>query len=420
MRVRRAAGRLALLCALTFLPGPVNAGEPPHATELFSAASAGTGLSEPDIQALAEHAGISRDEATHRMELQAHAADLEASVAVRWPDTFAGLWLRTESAGIEIAFTDVPEDFGTVLAGFPYPHAVSLIDAKRSLQELVSLQQTMGALRAALQEGRVVGPVAPALLDTAGFYDLGIDVEANQVIVYAVERNNALTSAFQAIYGDAVRVQDGVTNPACFRQDCRYTMRGGLWLTKPNLSQLCTASFTAFTNLSTYYTLSAGHCSRDSGEYVRYHAGVHLGAVNLRQTQYTVDAERILRQNSVWFMSASIFVETNDIRPIYYHISWESTAVNAFVGKSGMTTGTTRGYITDKWVSPHWITNGYNFIRTSACAQPGDSGAPVFQNNTAYGIVSGATLGQCTTASSFVFGNILYAMQTLQVSLLSA
>lgn len=191
-------------------------------------------------------------------------------------------------------------------------------------------------------------------------------------------------------------------------------MRGGL-----ALQPVCTSSFTAFTSTA-YYTLSAGHCSRDTGLYDRSHAGTSLGTVNLRLTQNRVDAERIIRQNSLWYMSASIFVETTDIRPIYRHISWESTAVNTFVGKSGKTTETTRGYITDKDYSPSWITNNpERFIVVDACAEPGDSGAPVFRNNTAYGILSGGSVIGCPNGI-LVYGNILYAMQALQVSLLSA
>lgn len=51
-------------------------------------------------------------------------------------------------------------------------------------------------------------------------------------------------------------------------------------------------------------------------------------------------------------MSASIFVESNDIRPVYYHITWDSTMIGTLVGKSGEETGTTRGNISSKYQSP--------------------------------------------------------------------
>lgn len=411
---------VAVALFVAFAPTPGWAAESPITTVHYSAAADARGIAESDVNALAEHEGVTLAEARYRIELESLAADLEPLVVSRWPDTFAGLWLRTDGPpGIVIAFTERAEaNLAALAADFARPEALSVVHVERSLSDLVALQERMRLDRTAIQSG-TAGLIPWPIASTDGLYDLGIDVTTNQVVVYVEEPAQALLDLFVQQYGDAIRLEAGVTQPACQRHDCRYTMRGGLWLTRPNFQQLCTASFTAFTSTA-YYTLSAGHCSRDTGEYRRYHGGINLGTVNLRQTQNRVDAERILRENPIWFMSASIFVESNDIRPIYHHISWDSTAINTFVGKTGMATGTTRGYITDKYISPGWITNNpERFIRVDACADNGDSGAPVFRNNTAYGIVSGASIIGCPNGI-FVYGNILYAMQTLQVSLLSA
>lgn len=89
------------------------------------------------------------------------------------------------------------------------------------------------------------------------------------------------------------------------------------------------------------------------------------------------------------FVSSALFVSSSDIRPIYYHITWDATMYNTLVGKAGGSTGTQRGYITSTYVMPSYVTNGHRFIRAEYCAKDGDSGAAVFNTNTAYGIHSG-------------------------------
>lgn len=417
-RLLRRLRAVSVALVLASLPGPAAGSAPPVATTPFTAAGEAE-FTTAAVDELAAYEGVSADEARYRLELESLAADLEPVVAATWPNSFGGLWLRIDGPpGIVIAFTkNGSENVAELATAFARPEALLNVDVERSLADLVALHGQLRSTREAVQN-LAAGPIPLAIADTGGTYDIGIDVVTNQVAVYAMEETAELRAAFNALYGDAVRVQGGAMVPACQRHDCRYTMRGGLWLTAPNQQKLCTSSFAAFSG-STYYTLSAGHCTRESGITGRYHGGVNFGSVcsSCWVVARSVDAERIPRQNSVWYMGASIFVEPTDIRPIYQHISWESTAVNTFVGKSGMNSGTTKGYIYDKYLSLSYVPNSERFIGVAACAVVGDSGAPVFRNNTAYGILSGVS--GCPNGA-FAFGNIVYAMQGLGVSLLSS
>jgi hypothetical protein len=55
-------------------------------------------------------------------------------------------------------------------------------------------------------------------------------------------------------------------------------------------------------------------------------------------------------------------------------------------------------------------------IRTNICAEPGDSGAPLFSGNTALGILSGGS-GNCTAGGDTFFQPITEALSTFGVTI---
>ncbi|MGI8830801.1 MAG: trypsin-like serine protease [Candidatus Limnocylindria bacterium] len=62
------------------------------------------------------------------------------------------------------------------------------------------------------------------------------------------------------------------------------------------------------------------------------------------------------------------------------------------------------------------------FRRADYCADTGDSGASVFNTNTAYGIHSGGGQGGCSNNPNDygIFGNIVYAKDALGVQILAS
>jgi streptogrisin D len=92
---------------------------------------------------------------------------------------------------------------------------------------------------------------------------------------------------------------------------------------------------------------------------------------------------------------------------------------NAVVGRpvvrSGSTTGVHTGVVTalNSTVNyPEGTVTG--LIRTTVCAEPGDSGGPLFAGNTALGLTSGGS-GDCRTGGVTFFQPVVEALGTLKV-----
>jgi streptogrisin B len=81
------------------------------------------------------------------------------------------------------------------------------------------------------------------------------------------------------------------------------------------------------------------------------------------------------------------------------------TAANAFVGeqvkRTGSTTGTHSGTVTAPNVTVHYQGGGTvsGMIQSTVCAEPGDSGGPMYDGTKALGITSGGS-GDCKTGGT--------------------
>jgi hypothetical protein len=102
--------------------------------------------------------------------------------------------------------------------------------------------------------------------------------------------------------------------------------------------------------------------------------------------------------------------------------------VGAEVCKSGVVTEVTCGEVLSKTYSANsatWVPNQMDFIRTTVCSIPGDSGAPVYtvsrDNRTAQGIVSSGSAKPCSDPEfSSTFGHIEFAEDALGVNVTTA
>lgn len=85
-----------------------------------------------------------------------------------------------------------------------------------------------------------------------------------------------------------------------------------------------------------------------------------------------------------------------------------SGAANAYVGervtRDGSTTGVHSGTVTALNVTVHYSGGGTvkGMIQTTVCAEPGDSGGPLYDGQTAIGITSGGS-GNCRTGGTTFF-----------------
>jgi streptogrisin B len=138
---------------------------------------------------------------------------------------------------------------------------------------------------------------------------------------------------------------------------------------------------------STYYFLTAGHCGK------------------VANTWYTNASHTTLIGATVGYSFPG-----NDYALVRYDNTSLShpggyTAANAFVGeavkRTGSTSGTHSGTVTALNVKVHYVGGGTvsGMIQTNVCAEPGDSGGPLYDGTKALGITSGGS-GDCRTGGT--------------------
>lgn len=137
---------------------------------------------------------------------------VQAAAAERWPNEFAGAWLKGDR--IVVAFTANAEEKAAVLEQ-EVLRGTSPLEArtvKHSLEELVDLQERMGKDRGRAQGGQrdLPRPIA----DLGGQFDLDIDIEANVVVVGAERVTPELREAFRTYYDTtAISFEEGLSTP---------------------------------------------------------------------------------------------------------------------------------------------------------------------------------------------------------------
>jgi streptogrisin D len=97
------------------------------------------------------------------------------------------------------------------------------------------------------------------------------------------------------------------------------------------------------------------------------------------------------------------------------------SAGNPFVGESvtrrGSTTGVHSGTVTALNVTVHYVGSGTvrGMIQTNVCAEPGDSGGPLYHNTVALGLTSGGS-GNCRTGGTTFFQPVTEALSRYGVA----
>jgi streptogrisin B len=156
---------------------------------------------------------------------------------------------------------------------------------------------------------------------------------------------------------------------------------------------------------STFYFLTAGHCGK------------------VAKTWYTNSSHTTLIGPTIDYSFPG-----NDYALVRYDNSSLShpggyTAANAFVGESvtrrGSTTGVHSGTVTALNVTVRYQGGGKvsGMIQTTVCAEPGDSGGPLYDGAKAIGITSGGS-GNCQTGGTTFFQPVTEALSAYGVTML--
>ena len=156
---------------------------------------------------------------------------------------------------------------------------------------------------------------------------------------------------------------------------------------------------------STYYFLTAGHCTDGAGTWYDSSGSV-IGST--AGSSFPGNDYGIVRYASG--VSHEGTVGGQDIT------SAGTPSVGQSVTRRGSTTGTHSGTVLGLNATVNYGADGivYGLIDTNVCAEPGDSGGPLYSGTTAYGLTSGGS-GDCTYGGETFFQPVTEALSVYGV-----
>lgn len=188
-----------------------------------------------------------------------------------------------------------------------------------------------------------------------------------------------------------IRRSTGVFNPLLSAGDAIY---GGQYR--------CSLGFNVVAG-GTYYFLTAGHCGKVANTW--YTNAGHTTLIGPTvSASFPGDDYALVR-----------YANTSLSHPGGF------TAANAYVGepvkRTGSTTGTHSGTVTALNVTVRYTGGGTvrGMIQTNVCAEPGDSGGPLYDGTKALGITSGGS-GDCRSGGTTFYQPVPEAANTYGVT----
>ncbi|MFG2644022.1 S1 family peptidase [Streptomyces sp. NPDC048370] len=171
----------------------------------------------------------------------------------------------------------------------------------------------------------------------------------------------------------------------------------------------CSLGFNVRDSAGNYYFLTAGHCTDGAGTwYSNSGRTTVLGSTS--GSSFPTNDYGIVRYTNT-SVTKSGTVGSVDI----------TSAANATVGMSvtrrGSTTGTHSGSVTGLNATVNYGGGDivYGMIRTNVCAEPGDSGGPLYSGSRAIGLTSGGS-GNCSSGGTTFFQPVTEALSAYGVS----
>jgi streptogrisin D len=233
-----------------------------------------------------------------------------------------------------------------------------------------------------------------------------VDPASNQVVVSV---DSSVTGAKLAQvkaavqkYGDAARIEytAGTFSLRIAGGDAIY---GGQFR--------CSLGFNVVSGSGVHYFLTAGHCGNIATTW--YSNSSHTSTLGTRAgTSFPGNDYAIIR-----YSSSTVQPGTVDL----YGGSQDITSAgNAFVGqsvrRSGSTTGVHSGTVTAVNATVNYAEGTVTgLIRTTVCAEGGDSGGSLFAGSTALGLTSGGS-GNCSSGGTTFFQPVTEPLSVYGVS----
>ncbi|MFI1827461.1 S1 family peptidase [Streptomyces sp. NPDC020412] len=165
---------------------------------------------------------------------------------------------------------------------------------------------------------------------------------------------------------------------------------------------------------STYYALTAGHCTNIASTWYTNSAGTSTLGTRTGSS-FPNNDYGIIRHNNASAADGRVSLYNGSYRDI-------TSAGNARVGqsvqRSGSTTGLHSGSVTGLNATVNYGGGDvvYGMIQTNVCAEPGDSGGALFSGSTALGLTSGGS-GNCRTGGVTFYQPVTEALSAYGVSI---
>jgi hypothetical protein len=163
---------------------------------------------------------------------------------------------------------------------------------------------------------------------------------------------------------------------------------------------------------STYYFLTAGHCGNISSTW--YANSSQTSVLGTRAgTSFPGNDYAIIRYTGSATHPGNVNLYNGSTQDI---ASAATPAVGTTVYRSGSTTGLRSGRVTALNSTVNYAEGSVSgLIRTTVCAEGGDSGGALFNGTVAYGLTSGGS-GNCSSGGVTFFQPVTEALSAYGVS----
>ena len=239
-----------------------------------------------------------------------------------------------------------------------------------------------------------------AKLKTAGT-SFAVDPVSNKLVVTADSTvTGAKLKAVEALVadlGDAAALvrESGKLSTFISGGDAIYAPSGGR----------CSLGFNVRNSAGTQFFLTAGHCTNISSTWTNGSAtlGTRTG------TSFPGNDYGIVRYTNTSIAKPGNVGSVDITRAA-------NPTVNQTVTRRGSTTGIRSGRVTALNATVNYAEGSVSgLIRTTVCAQPGDSGGSLYSGTTAHGLTSGGS-GNCTSGGTTFFQPVTEALSVYGVS----
>ncbi|EFQ36790.1 trypsin [Colletotrichum graminicola] len=353
---------------------------------------AATSLHPKILAAMKRDLGLDAEAATARVAFEHGATNIIEQLRTSTGDSFAGAWISADGTTLNVGVTDEALAAEVTAAGAT-PAIMS-----NSLSKLEQAKLAIDNLDINQSEARDTSSADSGI---ASYY---VDVASNKLILEALAGSVAHAESLATQVGLAAsdfEVRTVEEMPTTFA-----TIRGGdaYYI---NRSARCSIGFSVTTGF-----VSAGHCGT-VGSSATTSSGAALGSFAGSVFPGSADMS-FIRSSSGNTLSGTINGYSRGTLPV----SGSTVAgVGSSICRSGSTTGVYCGTVGALGATVNYAEGRVTGLtRTSACAEPGDSGGSFYSGAQAQGVTSGGS-GNCRSGGTTYFQPVNEILSTYGLTL---